>query len=130
VTRELKLVLWCDGEHDEDVEAVMSRTVSVDGGKPMLLDLCETCDKVVQDMIAFMDRGVLASKAVAMPHARVRKSALLPVRERAGTGRVDGKDRTDCPEEGCGHVSPTRSALGAHVKTAHGTKIRDYDWSQ
>jgi hypothetical protein len=125
VARELKLVSWCDGEHheDEEVPAVVARTLSVDGGKPMLLDLCETCDKVVRDLIVFMDRGLLASRAVSVPG--VRKSD-LPTRVTTVVG--GGKDRTDCPE--CGHVSPTRSAMGAHLKTKHQKKIRDYDWGQ
>lgn len=127
MARELKLVTWCDGEHDGDVPATTARTLAVDGSKPILLDLCETCDKVVQDMLAFMDRGVLASHAVSAPAARVRRSPgsvpLTPPQRR------DGKDRADCMEEGCGYVGRTRSALGQHLKSKHGTKFTDYDWT-
>jgi hypothetical protein len=130
VARELRLITWCDGEHgDEDVAATVVRTLSVDGDKPVLLDLCEVCDKTVQDLILFMGRGVPASKAIAAPQARTRRAETLPVKAVAPRPRADGKDRVDCMEEGCGYVGNTRSALGQHLTSKHGTKFSDYDWT-
>jgi uncharacterized C2H2 Zn-finger protein len=130
VSRELKLLTWCDGDHDEDVVATVVRTLTVDGSKPVLLDLCDVCDKVVQDMIEFMERGVLASKAIATPVARVKKPDALPHRavpEQVVPTRADGKDRVDCPE--CDYVGRTRSALGQHLTSKHGKKFSDFDWT-
>lgn len=128
MSRELKLITWCDGEHgDEDVRATVVRTLAVDGDKPVLLDLCEVCDKTVQDLMVFMERGVPASKAVSAPQTRGRKADTLPVKAVAPRPRADGKDRVDCPE--CEYVGNTRSALGQHLKTRHEKKFSDYDWT-
>lgn len=130
MARELRLITWCDGDHDEDVPATTVRTLTVDGGKPVLLDLCDVCDKIVQDMVVFMERGVLASKAIATPAARVPRTAALPTRaapEQAVPTRADGKDRVDCQD--CDYVGRTRSALGQHLKSKHDKKFSDYDWT-
>lgn len=130
----MKLVVWCDGDHEEDTPSTVVRTLTVDGGKPVLLDLCEVCDKVVQDMIALMEAGVLADKAIAAPTtSKTRRPAPvpegLPPAKTPGyvPVRADGKDRRDCPE--CEYVGRTRSAMGQHLKTKHGTLFSNYDWT-
>jgi hypothetical protein len=131
------LVVWCDGDHEEDTPSAVVRTLTVDGGKPVLLDLCDVCDKAVQDVVTLMEQGVLADKAIAAPpthrQARVPRGTnpggkpsttpgWVPVRE-------DGRDRRDCVEPDCGYVGATRSALGQHILQKHGGKLSDYDWT-
>lgn len=133
MSRELKLVTWCDGDHDGDVSATVVRTLTVDGSKPVLLDLCEVCDKIVEDLLVFMERGVQANKAL-VASGRVRKQ--LPTRapertrtvpEQAVPTRADGRDRVDCPE--CDYVARTRGALGQHLRSRHSKTTTDYDWT-
>jgi hypothetical protein len=132
MARELQLVTWCDGDHETDVRATVVRTLSVDGGKPVLLDLCEPCDKAVQDVLVLMDAGVYADKALVAPGSRPPRAVrAVPDAqpEPSKSQRADGRDRTDCVEDGCGYVAPTRSALGQHVKQKHETKLSNYDWT-
>jgi hypothetical protein len=127
VARELRLDLWCDGEHgDEDVPATVTRTLTLDSGEPYLLDLCERCDKAVQDIALLMQRGVLAEQAIIAPGSTPprKKGPLVPTAV-ASKMKQSVPWRT-CPD--CGYVTPTRSALGQHVKQKHEKLLRDYDW--
>jgi len=140
MARELKLITWCDGDHDHDEPATVVRTLTVDNCKPVLLDLCEPCDKVVQDMLSLMQQGVLADKAIVGsmtgPRPRVVQSRPSPTRSDSAVSarrkqiEASGQHRTDCAEEDCDYVAPTRSALGQHLKMKHDAKLSDYDWSQ
>jgi hypothetical protein len=85
-----------------------------------VLDLCDEHDTVISDLRRQIDR--LFAEGVALEPVR-------PVR-RGGRPTDDQKESVEwrtCPE--CGHIPPTRSALGAHVKTAHNKRLRDYTWS-
>ncbi len=134
MARELVLRSWCDGDHDEDVAAVVARTITVDRGEPIVLDLCEVCDKTVRDLLHLMGHGVPAKQAIVAPGERPfrgrgerinpRKPSEIPGGEPT---RADGRDRRDCPE--CDYIGATRSAMGQHLKVKHGKKFTDYDWT-
>jgi hypothetical protein len=128
MSREVQIVSWCDGDHEEATEAEVERVVSLDGGKAILLDLCEACDnEVFENLVWLMERGVEAAKvAPQRPH----KPAF-----RTREGAWKGKDRTDCPEKdidprtGKPYVANNRKALQSHLKQKHDKKLSDYDWS-
>ena len=108
------------------------RVVSLDGGKPVLLDLCEPHDKVFADVATLMERGATVGKSDRPSRSRKAASpdgTTEPRRSQNGRLIPPGSDRTDCVEPDCGYVSPTRSALGQHVKQKHGKKLSDYDWT-
>lgn len=111
---------YCDGDHEEKTLSVIERTISVDGGKPVLLDLCEPHDKIIRDLYVLMERGATLDE---------------PVKKKPKSGRqVGGTAKPTsiplppapqtCPE--CGHTSPTRSALGQHLRSKHDKGFRDY----
>ena len=126
MARELKLITWCDGDHEEDVPSTTVRRLSVDGGPTILLDLCDVCDKVVQDVFVLMDSGVPESKAIfePTPTPRKRTPSTPPTTKPI---RADGRDRRDCPE--CDYIGNTRSAMGQHLKQKHHKQLSDFDWS-
>lgn len=128
MSREVKVVAWCDGGHGDQVEATVERVVSVDGGTATLLDLCASCDETVQAVLDLMSEGV-AADTVAAPAPRRRPGTGTPPARRRGVAphRADGRDRRDCPE--CEYVGPTRSALGQHLRSRHDAKFSDYTWS-
>ena len=141
MARELKLVVWCDGDHEEDTPSTVVRTLTVDTSKSVLLDLCDVCDKAVQDVLTLMEQGVLADKVITAPATRVHRPAATRAPRGSNPGgkpsttpgwepvREDGRDRRDCLEPDCGYVGATRSALGQHILQKHGGKLSDYDWT-
>ena len=90
-----------------------------------LLDLCERHQTQVSELLVVLNgmfqQGIKADEVVKPP-PRPRKSL---------TGRrnvdVNAVHLRTCPD--CGHLSPTRSANGQHVKQKHDKRLRDYDWS-
>jgi len=142
VSREVQIVRWCDGrDHEGPTRATVERTVSVDGGRIILLDLCEPCDKLVQEVLALMESGIEAAKVMdPTPPPRGNRKGRppgIPTSEKEDAARAarrqqihdEGQDRTDCLEPGCGYEGPTRSALGQHINSSHpGKKLSDYNW--
>lgn len=117
MSKEIKIVAWCDGDHeDDDTIATVERLIWMDQGKPILLDLCDTCDKVMQDLQELMSRGVVADKTMVTP---IKKPVW------AENPDTPEKDRT-CPDGDCGFVAVTRQALGKHVRSKHGKSFKDY----
>jgi hypothetical protein len=136
VSKEVQIVAWCDGEHSgEVVLATVEREVSLDKGPPIVLDLCDVCDKVVQDLQALMGRGVRVRHQPRRSHTKIDP----------GKGPKPGPDgpvvepwsepeeERTCPDERCtggedggAYVAPTRSALNQHVRKIHHTKFADY----
>lgn len=151
MSKEVTITAYCDGDHETKVLAVIERTLSVDDGTPMLVDLCETCDKAVQDIQVLMRQGIAASKVnPPAPPKRKRKSASRPTpkpeseqspqaqyltglsrEERERMAQIKECREPDCidPRTGETYVAPTRSALGQHVKQKHGKLLSDYDWT-
>jgi hypothetical protein len=138
MSKEVQIVPWCDGDHEEAVRAEVERTVAVDGSKTILLDLCQPCDKLFEDLSWLMERGVQADK-VREPRRR-KASEVRPVaetpRKRKGRQPPPGAKRVDCQEPSCldprtgePYMAPTRSALGQHIKQKHHKLLSDYDWT-
>lgn len=130
MARELLLVQWCDGEHgDENVPAVVARTLALDTMGPILLDLCATCDKSVQDIALLMERGVPAEQAVVVPGTTVtprQPRTVERIAPRVASRMKDSVAWRTCPI--CGHTAPTRSANGQHLKQKHEKTLGDFDW--
>lgn len=136
MSKEVQVVSWCDGDHEAQERAVMERIVTVDGGKPVVLDLCERCDKVMGDLLTLMERGAPADGS--KPKRQHRKTP-GPYQSTGSGGRVRvlaADMPMDCREPGCvdprtgvAYVAPTRSALGQHVKQKHHKLLSDYDWT-
>jgi hypothetical protein len=115
--KHIQVIAYCDGTHDEKVKATIERTVKIDNGKPVLLDLCEPCDKPFLALLDLMERGAPVEKPERPKRDRTGESR--PSRIPGGPVHL----RT-CPE--CGHVSPNRSTLGQHTRTQHGKGLRAY----
>jgi len=110
--KHVQVVAYCDGTHEDKVRSMIERTVSVDSSKAVVLDLCEPCDKIFQDLQALMERG-----AVAEQQSKGTK--------KSSTKRKVGVElTTTCPN--CGYHTPSRSALGAHLKSHHDQKLTDF----
>lgn len=121
--REVIIVPWCDGHDDIKVEATVERTISIDGCKPVLLDLCDQCDKDVIIVSELMSRGVLAENPKRKPRKPKVQQFEGADEPYPFVGGEDPKTTTICRI--CGHDSPTRSALGAHVKTKHSMGLKE-----
>ena len=111
--KHVQIVAFCDGDHadGEQVPATRERTVTLDRNKPIVLDLCDSCNEVffVNMLEVLLSRGSLA------------EDQPKPVRRRSGEGKS-----TTCPD--CGLVSTSREALGQHTRKQHGKKLGEYDW--
>lgn len=106
--KEIEVHAWCDGNHssaDGRIEAVIERTLTVNGSKPILLDLCADHDRLLTDL---MEAGSVIPTSA-------QSSSNLPTL---------AKDTTECPE--CGLVSNSRSALGQHLNRMHRHGIKEY----
>lgn len=139
MSKEVQVVAWCDGEHDERVPATVERRGPLDG-ETYLLDLCERCDRAyarawaqVQEWLA---RGVSEGRARKSPYPKNRaprgQGTTPPPSPEFDTPFMRTCQEPDCIDERTGvrYVAPTRSALGQHVKVKHDNKrLADYDWS-
>jgi hypothetical protein len=106
---------YCDLAHTEDTSA--SQEVTFEG---QLLDVCDEHAESVREQIEAIRDLFMAGVAVdAKPVTRRRTG-------RPSSGMKESLTWRTCPE--CGHVSPTRSATGQHVKSNHGKRLGDFDW--
>ena len=125
MSKEVRVIAWCDGEHRHREEATVERNETLDG-RPVVLDLCDPCNKLLDEaqeaVKVWLRRGMSASRATASTESRSRA--------KIGTDTTSVFMRT-CQEPGCGYgVAPTRSALGQHTKTKHEKNLLAYDWSE
>jgi hypothetical protein len=108
--KQIRVESWCDGfvrPHEHQTQAAIERTLTIENTE-VVFDFCEDCADLLQQL---RERGAEARQALS-PVRRTRRPRNLP---------------TVCPD--CGQDSPTRSALGAHVKSHHQKLLRDYDWT-
>lgn len=115
MSRTVVVQKWCDGEHDEPAEATAERVVAVDGGRPVLLDLCAEHDKFIEDLTVLMASGVDAAAAEPPTQVVRRPRGGRPPKEGANVNRT-------CPI--CGFTSASRGALGQHLQHRHQTNLR------
>jgi hypothetical protein len=134
MSKEVVVQSWCDGDHEERVAATVEREETL-GGEPYLLDLCGVCDLAFAEALGrvrvWLERGVPRSQAEAPPPRRVRHTTGQP----SARPEFNTVQMRTCPEQGCvdprtneHYIAPTRTALGQHLKTKHGTRLGNYDW--
>lgn len=120
--KQVKVISWCDGDHEEKEIATIERIVSIDQGKPVLLDLCEPHDKAFVDLLALMENG-----AVVEPGKKKKGSSGKTGNRPAGAPfetTIPFEGPHICPE--CGFESKSRGALGQHLSTKHNKGFKDY----
>ena len=111
MSREVLVLKWCDN-HEDQVEATVERTLSVDGSKMLTLDLCEECDaSFILPVIGMLEEYGVDEKA-----AYPRKDKKRRTKERS--------DGNTCPV--CGFESVSRDSLGQHLRIRHGKGLRDF----
>lgn len=118
MTKQVLVVAYCDGEHDDQVRATVERH---EQGK--VLDLCPACsvsfEEAVEAVKVWLRRG---SPEQQQPKKRRASPSTPPP-----NALPDIEFMRTC--QTCGYECPTRTALGQHVKKIHGKKLGDYDWS-
>lgn len=105
MSREIKVILWCDGPHDAGrYQAEGSFTVALGDKAPKSVDLCNVCRQRFIDPVAEMlDKyGVTPEKT-----SKAKRPEAVP----------------ECPD--CGFQSRSRGGLGQHLKVRHGKGLRD-----
>lgn len=116
---------YCDlcSDAEEEVPATVEKT-----HEGFLLDLCARHDRQVTELLVVLNGMFQQGVEVSPPARRV-----VPPGSRAGVGGrpsnalKESLEWRTCPD--CGHETPTRSALGQHVKQQHQKRLRDYVWS-
>lgn len=98
----------------------------------MVLDLCEEHAAEVRHLISQISELFEAGVPIKDGRRPMRKGPPPAAKTGRGTNRVASRMKETeawrtCPE--CGHIPPTRSALGAHMRSHHGARLRDYEWS-
>jgi len=121
--KHVQIVAFCDGEIHEHggqlatVPATVERTISVDGSKPVLLDMCAECDHQILAILTLMERGA----AIDLP-VKKNKGSKPPATATPAPSDLS----TACPEEDCGYSAPNRAALGQHTRSQHGKGLKQY----
>ena len=113
MVKQITITGICDGGHEGPVVTSIEHTLSLDGSKPVAVDVCEECEDLFVRLRKMMENGT---------EVPVRSQRSKPSRR---------PSPSTCPE--CGHVSPNRSALGQHCRQHHGKGLRDYseeDWAR
>jgi hypothetical protein len=117
MSKQVNIVAYCDGEHDEMVLATTERTINVDDDGPRTVDLCADHDKVVQELQVLLVNGV--------PVRRTRKTPPPGVDRDRHRGAAEDL-RVPCPEPGCDRTAKNRAGLAQHTLQGHGKSLRDY----
>lgn len=110
MAKEVRVIAYCDGEHEHRVEADTERRETLDG-EPFVLDLCHACetefDAALSSVRKWLGRGV----PVAMTQQPKKK------------GRRPKDLTTACNQ--CDYVGATRGALGQHLHAKHNMGIKE-----
>lgn len=117
--KEVMIVAYCDGNHEGRTPSAVERTVTIDGSKPVVLDLCGECDKAILALLTLMEQGAV------VPRREAQAAAKAPTPKKKKDKKSEKSDDEDhtCPD--CGHKSPNRTALGQHLRNRHGKGFRD-----
>lgn len=113
--KEVQVIAWCSNQivHGDDPRAARATTevtLSVDGSKPHVLDLCDDCDGTL---------GSTLRTAAAMGE----KVGAVKVR-RAPRAQPEVTDRSHvCPV--CEHPFAQRKTMTTHLRKVHSQSIKD-----
>ena len=133
MSREVIIVRWCDGVHEQPEQAVVEHQVSIDGRKTRVIDLCSVCEDTFAPIERLVDRGVLAAKMEPVSRPVKVRTRTPPRQEQAGSSDGLSIDRPwPCPfappHGDCAHPgSPNRSAWGSHLRTVHSIGLHEGD---
>ncbi len=102
-----EIVTWCDWHlNTGDKFPGAPRTVVLDAGKPMVMDLCDGCDKELLQPL----RDVV--KEIGRPADSTSRPPL-------GAEPSKSKNKIPCPEEGCNYLARGRSSFRSHFPDVH-----------
>jgi hypothetical protein len=124
--KEVTVIGFCDGDHEERIRSIVERTIAIDGSKPVMLDLCETCDKIIEGMLILMEHGAVVkggSKKSSSGGGGSRTSSSKPTGAAFKTS-IPFEGPHICPE--CQFESVSRQALGQHLSVKHNKRFSDY----
>lgn len=98
MSKEIEVIAWCDGPHDKRVRAGRDYTITMDGGKPTVIDLCDQCvTTFIEPVASMLQVGAEVKGSVAKSYG--------------------------CPV--CTFASPTPQGLGKHARSAHGATVTE-----
>lgn len=114
MAKQVTITPYCDGEHMVRVVGEAERTISIDGGRPVVLDLCPEHNEIVQAVLTLMANGAPVA---------------WPTKRKASSGpRSSYTTDLTCPIPGHEtYVAPTRTALGSHARSKHDMTLRELD---
>lgn len=123
MAQELRIDTWCDpclaaGANEEGAPEEVTM-----GGKARVLDLCKAHrDKLLGPLETALEAWGRRPEGAPAKRAYTRRAPTpQPAEARSHSARVPVAAMCLV----CGHQSPTSSALGAHIKTAHGLTMAD-----
>lgn len=114
--KEVTIVAYCDGNHENREPSSVERTVTIDGSKPVILDLCGECDKAILALLALMEQGAVLPQA--------KKPAAKKASPTEASVTALSNESLSCPE--CEYTGPNRAALGQHTRGSHGKGLKEY----
>jgi hypothetical protein len=104
--KEITVTPWCDGTHPERVRATHERTLTIDGRKPRVVDLCDEDNERLQRLY---DEGAPAEQT------RRRSVAASGAAPAATNQAVDG----GFPCDHCPRSFPTSQGRATHTTRSH-----------
>lgn len=126
--KQVVVQAYCDLPHAEQTPATGEVTF-----ERLLLDVCdEHAESVAQQIAALRELFNVGVPVEPPKRGRPSKPSVLPVTGHGGTGKRPPPGLKNsvawrtCPE--CGHVAPTRSANGQHLKQQHESRLGEYEW--
>jgi hypothetical protein len=111
MSKIVTITAYCDGVHQGPApEAIVERTVALNGGGARTVDLCATCDeRVFRPLEAILANGAPAAKGAVQKTTRQQLNVWMP-----------------CPEPDCDGGGNGRAGLGMHTRRKHDKLLADY----
>jgi hypothetical protein len=134
MSREVVIKRWCDGVHEQPVEAIVEHRIALDTRKPVVVDLCQACDQAFGLFEDLVRRGVPADKADPLPRPqRVTQARTEGAVRAPGVTRGRPLDTSierpwPCTDEDCDYPGAIRrSGIGKHMRDMHHMNLAQYD---
>lgn len=109
--KEVRVIAWCENHPDQPATSEVTASVGRQR-QPRVVDVCDECVlNIVGPFIDLMDKGVTVDKVQAV------QKPPSPSRAPVEDGQVP------CPL--CETSLATRQGLSGHLRTVHGTGIRE-----